>query len=208
MGGGSVLETLPQSEDSLSASPTVEIANFIETSPSGDSTTKSEVSACTPVNPSIHIDTSSDDSTTNTGEAEQAIISTVARRLADGWITQGTTPIFESTAGSRNRAREAHHTNFASKNALGQRARLSRAGGALSRARDEDGSDDDEANKRSRKRRRRSHEPNPSELAPNLRLLACPYQKYDPGRYSERNVVEKEYRGCASCYISDISRLK
>jgi hypothetical protein len=41
--------------------------------------------------PGLGIDTSSDDSAANTGEAEQAIMSAVARRLVDGWITQGTT---------------------------------------------------------------------------------------------------------------------
>lgn len=40
------------------------------------------------------------------------------------------------------------------------------------------------------------------------RLLACPYCKYDPIRYSERNQEEKEYRRCASSYLTAISRLK
>jgi len=40
------------------------------------------------------------------------------------------------------------------------------------------------------------------------RLLACPYCKYDPLRYSERNQEEKDYRRCASSYLTTISRLK
>jgi hypothetical protein len=40
------------------------------------------------------------------------------------------------------------------------------------------------------------------------KLLACPYFKYDPTRYSERNILEKTYRGCSSCFLKDISRLK
>ena len=40
------------------------------------------------------------------------------------------------------------------------------------------------------------------------RLLACPYSKYDATRYSERNQLEKQYRGCAGRYLTDISRLK
>jgi hypothetical protein len=40
------------------------------------------------------------------------------------------------------------------------------------------------------------------------RLLACPYCKYDPARYSERNITEKNYRGCSSMYLTTISRLK
>jgi hypothetical protein len=39
-------------------------------------------------------------------------------------------------------------------------------------------------------------------------LLACPYFKMDPVRYSERNVHEQCYRGCASSLLRDISRLK
>lgn len=40
------------------------------------------------------------------------------------------------------------------------------------------------------------------------RLIACPYTRYDPIRYSERNVAEKHYRGCSSCFITDIPKLK
>ena len=40
------------------------------------------------------------------------------------------------------------------------------------------------------------------------RLFACPYSKFDPIRFSERNIDEKNYRGCSSSYLSDISRLK
>jgi hypothetical protein len=40
------------------------------------------------------------------------------------------------------------------------------------------------------------------------RLLACPYCKYDPIRYSERNQEERDYRRCASSYLATISRLK
>lgn len=40
------------------------------------------------------------------------------------------------------------------------------------------------------------------------KLFACPYCKFDKPRYSERNVHEKHYRGCASGYWPDISRLK
>ncbi|KAF7510094.1 hypothetical protein GJ744_007198 [Endocarpon pusillum] len=40
------------------------------------------------------------------------------------------------------------------------------------------------------------------------RLIACPYTRYDPIRYSERNMAEKHYRGCSSCFITDIPKLK
>lgn len=39
-------------------------------------------------------------------------------------------------------------------------------------------------------------------------LFACPFAKYDPERYSERNQDEKNYRGCASKYLNSIPRVK
>jgi hypothetical protein len=41
-----------------------------------------------------------------------------------------------------------------------------------------------------------------------LKLLACPFAKFDAARYSEQNLVEKHYRGCSSSFLKDISRLK
>lgn len=43
---------------------------------------------------------------------------------------------------------------------------------------------------------------------PALNLLACPFAKFDAARYSEQNLVEKNYRGCSSSFLKDISRLK
>ncbi|KAL9114144.1 MAG: hypothetical protein Q9227_001916 [Pyrenula ochraceoflavens] len=40
------------------------------------------------------------------------------------------------------------------------------------------------------------------------RLLACPYSKFDPTKYSERNHEDRTYRGCSSCLIRDIPKLK
>ena len=40
------------------------------------------------------------------------------------------------------------------------------------------------------------------------KLLACPYSKYDPARYSERNTLEMQYRGCSSCFLTTVPRLK
>ena len=47
-----------------------------------------------------------------------------------------------------------------------------------------------------------------SQSSMSQRLLACPYSKFDPARYSERNQHEKQYRGCSGRYLTDISRLK
>lgn len=40
------------------------------------------------------------------------------------------------------------------------------------------------------------------------RLLACPYFKYNPARYSEMNSSEKDYRSCSNKYLPTIARLK
>ncbi|KIW18731.1 hypothetical protein PV08_03020 [Exophiala spinifera] len=66
--------------------------------------------------------------------------------------------------------------------------------------------DDDEDDNGSGTPKKLKHEPE-SMQSPE-KLFACPFCKYDKDRYSERNVQEKHYRGCASGYWPDISRLK
>lgn len=54
--------------------------------------------------------------------------------------------------------------------------------------------------------------PNPKRkrgsLDRSIRLFACPFAKFDPGRYSEQNHEEKNYRKCSSKYLRNIARLK
>jgi hypothetical protein len=69
---------------------------------------------------------------------------------------------------------------------------------------DEDDDDDQSQDKGGKRQRLGSFD---TEMLDG-KLLACPYFKYDPMRYSERNVLEKSYRGCSSCFLKDISRLK
>jgi hypothetical protein len=64
--------------------------------------------------------------------------------------------------------------------------------------------DEGDSDEEPRKRRR----PNLPVRDSQQRILACPYSKYDICRYSELNVTEKGYRGCTSCFLTDISRLK
>lgn len=71
---------------------------------------------------------------------------------------------------------------------------------------DDDGDWEDSEGGEGRRKRRRFSSTSSVEI--DGKLLACPYYKYDPGRYSERNVDEKGYRGCSSCYTTTISRLK
>lgn len=54
------------------------------------------------------------------------------------------------------------------------------------------------------KRRRVNSEPDDSAG----KLFACPYAKYDPIRYSERNELEANYRGCSSKTLRSIARVK
>jgi hypothetical protein len=67
-------------------------------------------------------------------------------------------------------------------------------------------SDDDEAPDRRRPKRRETAAPT-SDIVPE-KLFACPYSKHEPSRYSERNMAEKNYRGCSSSYLKDVPRLK
>jgi hypothetical protein len=64
--------------------------------------------------------------------------------------------------------------------------------------------DEEDSDAEPRKRRRQ----NPSSRNTTQRILACPYSKYDICRYSEMNFIEKGYRGCTSCLLVDISRVK
>lgn len=66
--------------------------------------------------------------------------------------------------------------------------------------------DDDEGDGHSPKRPRTLPMPDPE--SGRKPLLACPYSKMDFNRYSHRNTSELNYRGCSSCVLSDISRLK
>lgn len=55
-------------------------------------------------------------------------------------------------------------------------------------------------------RKRAKHTPSVS--SEEASLLACPFYKFDPLRYSEVNHLEKDYRGCSGAYLTGISRLK
>ncbi|KAK6369845.1 uncharacterized protein PV06_01810 [Exophiala oligosperma] len=85
----------------------------------------------------------------------------------------------------------------------GQRSPLKRSS---SGGHGQDPYDDDEEENGSGTPKKLKHEPE-SMQSPE-KLFACPFCKYDKDRYSERNVQEKHYRGCASGYWPDISRVK
>jgi hypothetical protein len=66
-----------------------------------------------------------------------------------------------------------------------------------------DGDDDGHSPKRPK------HQASPvPESGSKTVLLACPYSKYNYEIYSHKNATNLNYRGCSSCVLSDISRLK
>ena len=70
----------------------------------------------------------------------------------------------------------------------------------------QDHNDEEEDDDTERRRPKRQKPGSASPASPLL--LACPFQKFDPERYSEINAQEKEHRGCSSGYWPDIARLK
>lgn len=69
---------------------------------------------------------------------------------------------------------------------------------------DDSAEEDDDSDDGNAKRRKGV----PSKPTSQQRSLACPYSKYNIGRYSQMNLTEKQYSGCLKCIFPDISRLK
>jgi hypothetical protein len=86
--------------------------------------------------------------------------------------------------------------------------RGSEYGSKRTRSKRDDGKGDDEDEDNDRKRKVHQRPPLPDSDDISHELFACPYSKYDPVRYSGRNLAEKSYRGCASSFLRDISRVK
>src|SRR5271155_4886012 len=105
-----------------------------------------------------------------------------------------TQPVSQSASDSQATLR-AHEPNTA------QGLQTSMPGGNRSR----DG--DDEKHRRNRRRNPR-HPPQLPDTDSSDLLFACPYSKSDPLRYSQRNPIEMNYRGCSSRCLGDISRVK
>ena len=154
--------------------------------------------------------TSSDDSSAAPPRAQSNIVSAVATRLVAGWVSQY---YASKTSGAGQGYRKHAVTNEAAV-APAEKARLDFSNSQIlpskrcKRKRYED--DDDDANNKGPKRGRKNSKERSPMTQTHARLLACPFRKYDPQRYSELNLVvrEKAYRGCSSCYLVDISRLK
>ncbi|KAJ9610740.1 hypothetical protein H2200_005517 [Cladophialophora chaetospira] len=74
---------------------------------------------------------------------------------------------------------------------------------------DEEGDDNDEEEEVPHRKKPRLNQCD-SQNPESHPLLACPYAKYDPIRYSERNsnLEEKRYRRCSTICLTSIARLK
>jgi len=184
-------------------------SNIGERTPQETSTSDSEFSSDEDAQVTPPSDTSYEDGTNVPWQADLDVVSAVARRVVDDWASQYQTTGIWDASDVREHAggpRRPEAPNLCSQR---DSAGSNDAAGAQKRGKPPDGDDNDnDRNDQSRKRRRQDSGPIPDKDAPNLRLLACPYHKYDPQRYSELNIREKEYRGCSSCYLIDINRLK
>ncbi len=166
--------------------------------------------------PSLCDDTSSDETTTPlfaVRPSEQALADTVASQLVVAWIQHRNLPATIDVASGVSRHANGSGRSGASTALMTYRDSDSSGTGTrgLKRSINRGGDGTEDGDDKSRKRRRKAQEPflMPGEPGkPGVRLLACPYYKYDPRRYFEHNLEQKEYRGCASSYLMDISRLK
>jgi hypothetical protein len=67
---------------------------------------------------------------------------------------------------------------------------------------------EDDCEDRPRKRPNNVPGSTPHDGVAVVHLLACPFYKKDPTRYSILNTMERRYRGCSNRYLQDIGRLK
>ncbi len=115
----------------------------------------------------------------------------------------------QETIVSKPSSTSSNPSNPASGSGSGSKSSTTKTGistnGKHRRTEDDDPDDDQNHDRSSRRKRPRV---TTELISPDGRLLACPYCKYDPVRYSERNIEEKQYRGCSSSYLTTISRLK
>jgi hypothetical protein len=146
-----------------------------------------------------------DSSAVGLHQAERAIVTAVANRLVSGWVRQYGISRDQSDSSLRTQAGEPSESGGSSGTLQQGSTVLPLAIGSLKRTGNGQDGDKNNEEDQSQKRRRQKCALNPNRT---VRLLACPYQKHDPQRYSETNVAEMSYRGCASCYLPDISRLK
>lgn len=79
---------------------------------------------------------------------------------------------------------------------------------AVSRGKRARANSDDEDDGSDRRKGTRKQQFYPDSEYAAKKVFACPFSKHDPSRYSERNTVEKNYRGCSSCFLTDIPRVK
>jgi hypothetical protein len=126
-------------------------------------------------------------------------------RLVTGWLCDSIVIEFHNLANNFQRCPQGSDTGqagrIASKRPLMDSPHQSNnnSSGAETGDESDPGRDD-----RPRRKMQKVH----GSSAKSPRLLACPFHKMNPIRYSGLNEREKEYRKCSSGYWPDISRLK
>ncbi|ETI24200.1 hypothetical protein G647_03569 [Cladophialophora carrionii CBS 160.54] len=143
------------------------------------------------------------ESETPSNSRRWAIQSTVAEQLARSY----TTLLLRTRGGQGHNTRSPGSSCMESSSTSGSKSSQTMPSSPISsrkRSHTNDEKDDDN-NKRPRKQRNPRREYG---AADDGKLLACPFSKFDPARYSELNTTELQYRGCSSCYLTTIPRLK
>jgi hypothetical protein len=133
-------------------------------------------------------------------------LSSLVRLLVSFWFYRlwpsvrdsSATPLRSCTQG----AEDANTSNDTHQSRGGPSAPRSVRGRVAKRGRKS--TDADDSGDHGRKRGR----PNRNYSGGDVILLACPFSKFDPLRYSDVNFIEREYRGCSTPCLTDISRLK
>ena len=129
---------------------------------------------------------------------------TVAQQISNSY----TTLLLRGRGAGAQNTESSGSSNFASSSTSGAKSSSTPASSPLSvkkRSCTDDENDHDENDEPPRKRPSARREYG---AANDGKLLACPYSKFDPGRYSERNTTEMQYRNCSSCFLTSIPRLK
>jgi hypothetical protein len=132
----------------------------------------------------------------------QQVVQTIARSIVRAWFTERRRRP-EINDATNEHGRQSSGTSQGGKidkdNAPGAANKLSKKRPAPP------SEDEDDLTEHPRRRKRRKLSSSDVDI---VRLFACPYYKYDPSRYSQTNLVEKQYRGCSHRYLPNIARLK
>jgi hypothetical protein len=151
---------------------------------------------------------SSEDEHSQMGFLDSSLKRHLTARLVAGWLCDSIMIEFHNLVNNPQRCPQGSDTGragrIASKRPLMDSPHQSNNNSSGAETGDES---DPERDDQSRRPRRKIQKVDDSPTR-SPRLLACPFHKMNPIRYSELNEREKEYRRCSSGYWPGISRLK